>query len=87
MPIQERSQQFKANQTLNIKRGHESKMDITKNMVKIHRLGYRFLNSYHGVWFSFWKTQTFDKSLEGDLRLAEFFLEIFKIHRLECIFL
>ncbi len=31
--------------------------------IKIHRLGYRFLNPSPKEWFSFWKSQTFGKSL------------------------
>ncbi len=32
--------------------------------IKIYRLGYRFSNPYPTVWFSFWKSQRFGKSLE-----------------------
>jgi hypothetical protein len=44
----------------------------------------RFLNPYPRVWFSFWKSQTFGKSLKPLVR--GFFLEIFEIHRLVWMF-
>ncbi len=44
-----------------------TEMKITKNKNPLARLQifYRFLNPYRRVWLSFWKSQTFDKSLEN----------------------
>jgi hypothetical protein len=39
------------------------KMEITKNK-NPYASSYKFLNSYSRVWFSFWKSKIFGKSLE-----------------------
>jgi hypothetical protein len=49
--------------------------------IKIHRLAYRLLNPYPGVWIFVWKSQRFG------FWFKDFFIEIFKIHRLVWIFL
>ncbi len=47
---------------------------------------YRLLKPCPGVWFSFWKSQTFGKNLKTFVSRF-FFLSFFKIHRLVWIFL
>ncbi len=63
-------------------------MEITKNKNPWARLWIfcTFLNPYPTVWFSFWKSQTFGKSLKA-FGSQIFFFRFFYIHRLVWIFL
>jgi hypothetical protein len=60
-----------------------SDMEITKNKDPLARLKifHRFLNPNRRIWFSYWKSQIFGKSLET-FGLRIFFLRFLKTHRL-----
>ncbi len=69
---------------LSAARGSHSARFPEMEFIKKHRLGYRFLDPYPRVWFSFpqsqlsfWKSQTFEKSLQT-FGLVWFFLRFFK---------